>query len=440
MRGLLVAAAAAAAVVAGGAFGFLGAVRAQDAPEGRERYGGTPEEVAPYRGVEPARRFFVDPAVFRGAGREDLPPADLDHVAIGIVAPLTGYDVEPGRRMLNGIEFALAEANAAGGFGEHKLPFKAVVRDEGARWGAAGDALVDLVDTDGAWAVLGAYEDANSHVMTRVVLKVQVPLVNTAGVDPTLTEHMVPWVVRVRPDDRQTSMRLLKKVFTEDGHKRVVMFRANDRYGRTGVLEFMDAARRLGRPVPLEERFEPGDTEWTSRIQRILAAKPDAIVMWGRPGPTGAALRALRDAGITLPVYGPDRLVDKRFLEAAGRAAEGFVFTYPMDPRTGGTGAGGEGTGGTATSGTNWAAFRDGYHERYGEDPDATAAYAYDGARMIIDSIRKAGLNRALISDALAAHTTWEGVTGTIRFDTTMNNVSKVILGHVEKGRFVFGE
>jgi branched-chain amino acid transport system substrate-binding protein len=412
---------AAAALVA---FAATGIVSAQEAPQGRERYGGTPEEVAPFRGVVPQRDFFVEPQVYRGPGRDDPPPEGLTKVVLGLITPLNGYDAVAGRRILRAVEMAIDEANAAGGFGESKLPFALAVRDEGARWGQAGDAMVDLVAEDGAWAVLGGYEDQNSHVVTRVVLKAQVANVNTAGTDPTLTEHNIPWVIRNRPDDRQTAIRLLRKVYKEDGRRRAILFRANDRYGRTGVKEFTDSARRYGHPIPLETRYEMNETDWASRIERIRAAKPDAIVFWGRPGPTGAALRAVREAGIDLPCYGTDRLVDPRFLAAAGSAAEGFVFTFPFDP---------------AQCGEPWETFRKAYVARTGEEPYADAAYAYDGARMVIDAIRKAGLNRPRILDALSKDPTYTGVTGTAHFDVTMNNVSKMTIGHVEKGRFVLG-
>ena len=76
-----------------------------------------------------------------------------------------------------------------------------------------------------------------------------------------------------------------------------MLFRANSRYGRTGTKEFNDAARRLKKPVLLETRYESkyGDVaeDWASRIQRIKDLNPDAVVVWGRAGATGAAVRAL---------------------------------------------------------------------------------------------------------------------------------------------------
>ncbi len=391
-------------------------------------YGATPGALVPFRGAgAPARRFFVTAPEFRGPGRDDPPPADLDAVRIGLLAPLRGPDVRAGKAMQEATRMAFEEANAAGGFGPSHLPFELLVRDETGTWGAAGEAAVELTFDRGAWGILGGYEDANSHVLSRVLLKLEVPNLNATGVDPTLTEHNIPWLVRVRPDDRQTSYRLAQKVFEEDARTRVVLFRANSRYGRTGTGEFKDAARRLHHPILLETRYEPGDTpespEFAARVARIRDLAPDAVVLWGRPGPTAVAVKALRAAGVTCALYGPDRVAAPEFLESAGDAAEGFVFTYPMDPRPGRAA---------------WDAFRARWRERCGDEPDATAAFSYDAARMLVDAVREAGLNRARIRDVLFARRTYEGVAGTIRLDVTGNDTVRPVLGRVAGGRFVF--
>ena len=44
---------------------------------------------------------------------------------------------------------------------------------------------------------------------------------------------------------------------------RVAVLRANNRYGRVGVMEFRDAALRMGNPLVLEVRFEDGETSFT---------------------------------------------------------------------------------------------------------------------------------------------------------------------------------
>ena len=78
------------------------------------------------------------------------------------------------------------------------------------------------------------------------------------------------------------------------------------------------------------------------------------------------------------------------------------------------------------------------YRERFSEEPNAFSAHAYDGTNLIIAAIRAAGLNRPRIRDALFANKSFAGVTGTIEFDSTQNNVRKPWLVEVKSGRFHF--
>ncbi len=382
-------------------------------------YGNTPSELEPFRGMgEPYHRYFTESPVFRGPGGDDPEPEGLTEARIGVLLPYEGPDVGLGKNMLHGITLAIEEANAAGGL-RQGLPFRMLVRDEAEAWGAAANAAVELVTEKGVWALVGALGDENSHVLTRVLLKLEVPMINTAGPDPTLTEHMIPWLVRMRPDDRQTGYVLAKRIFQTDKRRRVAVLRANNRYARMGIKEFVDAARRLHKPIAVEMRYEPTTSDWSAQIERLKAAKPDALVLWGRGGPSGRALKAVREAGLDVPVYGPDRLANPAFLAAAGKASEGVVFTYPFSP---------------SRAGEAWQAFTKRFQARFGRVPDAFAAYAYDGTRKLVAAMRQAGLNRVRIREALYADRTFGGVTGPIRFDPTFNNVSEIVLGHVSNG------
>ena len=59
---------------------------------------------------------------------------------------------------------------------------------------------------------------------------------------------------------------------------------------------------------------------------------------------------------------------------------------------------------------------------------------------MVVDAIRKAGLNRYLIRDALAEMTHYEGVTGEIVMDDAYSDRGPVTLATVQRGRWVFNE
>lgn len=399
---------------------LLGHASAQDGAQDEGGYARTPARLRPFAGAgRPDREFFTAPPQFRGPGREaDVAAAGA--VRIGVLVPTGGRYGSRGVRMLEGTRLAVEEANAAGGYADG-MPFELSVRDESEAWGAAANAVVDLASDERVVALVGALDDSASHVVTRVLLKVEIPLVNTGGVDPTLTEHAIPWLVRVRPDDRQACYGLARRMFEQDGHRRVVVFRENGRYARVGIQEFMDAARRLGHPVALEVRFERHETAWAPLAGRVAAAKPDAVLLWGEGDVAARALREMRRAGVEAPVYGPERLGEREFLDEARDAADGVVFAYPFRPE-----------------GKTWTAFAGRYRDRTGNEPDAVSAHAYDGTCRLIQAIRDAGPNRVLVRDALFARPAWDGVSGEGRFDVTGNVVREMVLGHVQDGRARF--
>ena len=288
-------------------------------------------------------------------------------------------------------------------------------------WGQSSNELVRFALEDRVWAVLSSIDSNHNHVLSRVTLKLEVPIVSAGSTDPTLVEHAIPWLVRSIHDDRQNSYALLNEIFVVRGLRRAALLRVNDRDGRTGVMEFVEGARRLGHPIVIEQRFYNGDTDFRPLLERIRETSPDALVLWGNPRETGLAVRQARELGMRTDIFGFDRLNQASFLEAAGEAAEGVVAAASMNPDS---------------EDAAWIDFKKSYRERWGEDPEMFAAHAYDGMVLLIEAVRKAGLNRARIRDALFDLRTHRGATGTMVFDTNMSDVGTVWLGTVKGGRF----
>lgn len=384
-------------------------------------YGRTPDELLPYRSFRaPYLEFFVDRQPFLGTGRAKAPPRDLESVRIGVLAPLDDVSAEAvmGRRMLQGAVLAVEEANAAGGY--RGLPFELIVRDDVGAWGASSNKFVELAD-EAVWAVLGSIDGQSTHIALRVALKLEIPMVTSGSTDPTLSETRIPWFVRVNADDRQNAYALASYVFNEQGHRRVAVFRTNTRYGRVGVAEFNDAARRLQKPVLVELRWGPGDRDFTAQLTRIREAGAEAVVLWGDAEDMARVVRQMRDIGMTQPVYGPDRMFAPEFTGAVGAAGEGVVAVNLWHPER---------------EDPALRQFERRYRDRFGEDPEAMAAHAYDGMRLIIDAVREAGLNHVLIRDAMSELEEYDGVTGPIPLDATLNDVGPVYLASFEDGAF----
>lgn len=385
-------------------------------------YGATPKELQPYnRSHEPYRTFYTDPLPYNGPGRTLAEPDDLDSIAIGLIAP-EGDMVESanGIALRRGVEMAIADANAAGG--HQGLPFRIVMRRDQALWGSSSNTVIDLAYREKVWAILGSIDANTSHVALRVALKAEVPMLNVGSGDPTMTETGIPWVARCTPDDRQTGYALANLLFGDMDLSQVVVLRSNDRYGRFGIREFRDAARRLGRPLPLEVQFPPDEQDFTSALQRVEKANPQALVLWGRAPEAARALIQLRARGMNMPVVGTDRMASRLFLELAGESAEGIIATSWLAPQR---------------DEPAWNQFRQRWQEHHNEEPEAFAAYGYDAAGLVVAAVRRGGLNRARIRDEIMSLRQYQGVAGPVEMSPTANSITPPHLVQVEGGRFV---
>jgi ABC-type branched-subunit amino acid transport system substrate-binding protein len=273
---------------------------------------------------------------------------------------------------------------------------------------------------------MGSIDDIVSHVALRAALKMEIMMVNTGDPDPTFTETNIPWTIRVISDDRQSGYVLATYIFEKMGHERVAVIRTNSRYGRVGIMEYSGFAVRLGHPMMIEERFDEGETDFKRQLENIKKGSPDAILIWGNAKESALILRQFRELGMKQPVFGSDRMVSSEFLNIAGQYAEGIVTTSQYNPEA---------------DIPELKAFQANYFKRFGLKPDVFAVHAYDGMNMIIEAIRKVGLNRVLIRDVLTDLKTfqgYQGITGKIIFDGSWNDIGEIWLAKVQNGQFKY--
>jgi branched-chain amino acid transport system substrate-binding protein len=284
--------------------------RSVQKPEGDyPYYGNVPDEMLPYRNIQPYYRYWLTRLNFYGPGRDYPAPPDLKSLKVGLLSPPPyGPEAMRGEMSKKGMMLAIEEANAARRPGE--LPFEVVEKADSPQWGSAANIAVEFADND-CLAYLGTIDGDATHVALRVSLKIETFMVNCSDPDPTLTETQIPWLLRVFPDNRQEGYLLARLIVEERGLTNIVVLRANSRPGRAGVRPFVDAVRRLGHPILQEINFKEGDRTFDTQVAVIKQANPDAVVIWGNAAETGPAAAQLRAAGVKAAFYGFDRLVDR---------------------------------------------------------------------------------------------------------------------------------
>jgi ABC-type branched-subunit amino acid transport system substrate-binding protein len=402
---------------------------AKDDKVPEKRYANMPPEAVPFRRfTKPYYEWFVEKNTveYNGAAtdRPDGDPSKLSEIAIGFLGPLENNPESMfGHPMLHGAEMAIEEANARGGY--QGKPYALKVYNDSALWGASSTVLPSMLFKDNCWAVLGSIDGQSTHILIRVSLKLEVPILAPGVTDRTVTETRIQWIMVNFPDDRVQGYALANHIFRELKLKRIGVLRTQTRYARIGVGVFNDMARRMQRQPVLEVKFDRGDTDFSRQLRMLRDAKIEGLVVWAEWPEAALILKQMREMGMKQPVFSSSRTAYPQLLEIAGSAAEGLVTACAMDP---------------SRTDPKWISFRDRYRQKYGEDPDAYAAYAYDGMNMLIDAIEKAGLNRGRIMQVLRDYQmkAYDGAAGRVEFDYTLKNVSPVTLSRVENGKFVY--
>jgi branched-chain amino acid transport system substrate-binding protein len=399
-----------------------------------ENYANTPEDVEPFRAVKPYKEHFLLQMEYTGPGRAIPEPDDVKTVKIGFIGPImstvsvaTGgksHEEALGIKMLQGARLAIEEANARGGYLKRKIPFELVVSNDNGLWGASGNEIIKMAYKDHVYAILGTIDGANSHIAIRVALKAEVMMMNTGDTDPTFIETNIPWVMRNIGDDRQQSYLLVDYIIRKMGYKRIGVMRGSNRYGRFGVREVRDSARRLGYPVVLEMAYSLGSTDFSLQLERLKAANLDAIVHWGDAQEGALILNQMRKMGMQQPYFASDRSVSDEFVQIAGQNAEGVICAYPWNPDR---------------KDPKLEEFRQAFRRRFNQEPETYAAHAYDGMNLLIWGVQVAGLNRAKIRDVLAHRTKpWPGMTGDIPFSAALDDLGEVFLAKRENGTWKY--
>jgi ABC-type branched-subunit amino acid transport system substrate-binding protein len=405
-----------------------------------EPYAGEPGDLSPYgKFASPYFLNYTHPNIYSGAGRDIPDPTGLTEVRIGFYGPIEHNPDEVfGLRMLHGAQLAIEQANAHGGYGGKPFRLmlhndydnwqaKAVYGDDRPTdptiWGSASNEAVKMIYDDRDWAIFGSISSESTHIMLRVALRAEIPIVNSASTDPTIPETYIPWYFTDLQDDRVQTYTLARRIYTELGLKRVGILRVNNRYGRMGVPKFRDASRRLGHPVVIEQKYMPGDTDFARQLRVIRGSRVDAIVLWADEIEAAQILKQMRAMGMKQRVFGSYRTLGPTLLAEAGDAAEGFEAVFPYDP---------------TRNDPRWLDFNKRFEARFNERPEQFASLAYDAMNALLESICKAGLNRARIHDALADIEEYDGVTGHMVFDPNQKNVAPMYLGKVHNGAITY--
>lgn len=253
--------------------------------------------------------------------------AAADPITVALVGPMVGSSFSVGRQYQTGVSAAW-EATGREALGR---PIEILAHDDGCNETLAGSVARKLVELRPA-VIIGHSCSAATLAGAPVYADAGLLQITPASTNPKVTEMGIATIFRmIGRDDRQgvAAASLLARRYAG---RRVGVVHAANAYGR-GLGEVAAAEMtRLGAPPALTMIFEQSQGSFLPLVEKILAARLDALYVVGGALDVGVLLRQIRLSGGDFPVFGSDTLVSEVFRQTAESYAEGVRFTFPPEP------------------------------------------------------------------------------------------------------------
>jgi branched-chain amino acid transport system substrate-binding protein len=368
-------------------------------------------------GCSGARKTESTPAPAQGGA-----PAQVTGkpITVGAVFILTGGNAGYGLAQRAGIELARDEINKAGGI--NGRPIEIVQEDSQGKTEEAVNAVRKLVDKDEVTAIIGPTLSGEMLSAGKVAQEAGVPTLGVSTTGNGITD-IGKYIFRNSLPEANVLPFTLKAAKETFGVKKVsLVWAANDQISVTGYQIFKQELAKNGIEIAAEASFNIGDREFGAQVTKVLAPKPDALVVSSLYQEGSLFLVQARKAGFTGPVVGNNGFNSPKVVEVAQSAADGLIVGSPWF---------------SGRDDAKVKAFVAAYTAKTGSAPDQFAAQAYDGMYLIAQALKAGGDNRDKVRDALAGIKNYQGVTGNFAFDENRNPVMTPFILTIKAGQYV---
>jgi branched-chain amino acid transport system substrate-binding protein len=137
------------------------------------------------------------------------------------------------------------------------------------------------------------------------------------------------WVFKTTQNDGLIAEALVGHM-VKAGVKTVGIIGFNDPYGDNWYAVFSALAQQAGIKVVANEKFLRTDASVTGQVAKLIAAKPDAVLVAAAGGPTVLPHVSLVDAGYKGRIYQTHGAATPDFLRLGGAKVEGTVLAASL--------------------------------------------------------------------------------------------------------------
>ncbi|MGB4572872.1 MAG: ABC transporter substrate-binding protein [Rectinemataceae bacterium] len=352
-----------------------------------------------------------------------LTTAAAQDIKIGGIGPVTGEAATFGVSTKNGMTLAVEEWNAKGGLiGTRKI--KLIFEDDKGDPAEGATVYTKLIQQDQVVAIVGTVMSKVTLAGAPIAQAAKIPMIS-----PTSTNEMVTkvgdYIYRACfIDPFQGTVGATFAFKDLKAKTAAAIFDIGNDYSKGLAENFKLTFEKLsGKPLLAYEGHPTGATDFKAQLTKIVQAKPDVLYVSDYYNDVGLNAKQARELGYTGPMVGGDGWDSPELAKIGGDAVNNGFFTNHYSP---------------ADARPIVQDFVRKYKAKFGAEPDALAALAYDAMYIMVDAIKRAGkTDGAAIRDALKT-TNIGVVSGQITFDANRNPIKSAVIIEMKGGKQVY--
>lgn len=330
-----------------------------------------------------------------GAGGANA--AEEGPVRFGSLVMLTGFLATPGLDMQRGEEIAVEEINQAGGVLGRKLEL--IYEDTETTSEKAVEGAHKLIDINKVKIIIGPYSSWAGLAVGEITNQRHILQVAVAPTSPQMRK-VGPYFFNMSATDDVLAPKLARGAYKATGAKRWCSIIQNDPFGIGIEIYTCKTVEEFGGECVSKVRFEHGEKDFRPELQRLFAAKPEAIFFTSQGDDAKLLLKQAYELGLKPPKGFWADYMTMWSGDAIPETAEGIRGWI----------AGAEAT----------PAYVNRYKEKYGEPPlTVWGSYAYDAVWIVSMAVNYAQTtDPEVLKDVLPVVVKrYRGVTGDKTFD-----------------------
>jgi len=180
-------------------------------------------------------------------------------------------------------------------------------------------------------ALIGPSGSPNAMGVLQTMAEAQTPMLAPVGTSAVVLpmDDKKRWAYKTHPNDDVISDGLVAAMMKR-GVKNIGFIGRSDPYGENWYKTFAPMAQKAGINIVANERYNRQDTSVTGQVLKLIAAKPDAVLVAGVAADAALPHMQLVDAGFKGQIYHTHGSASGVFIQIGGKKVEDALVVGPV--------------------------------------------------------------------------------------------------------------